>query len=227
MYVIDESSYRIDKTSFPSAEEAEQRAGEAARIVNRAISVYEMLEGELHFAFRVMPCGKVETDQPTVDPDSGDQIVQEYPVLGAVVAELDLITEELEAKGAVQLAARVDRVVGKLTADRVSPGVKMLVASLGKIKQTVKAASQPYDGKIYKTLKKWLRETDALGRFLYTLAKISDDNADDIEARIAKEEEGSKWAERAKGSVANYRSLADKLRKVADYANSKHMGLPG
>lgn len=130
MFVIDESSYRIDKTSFPTAEEAEQRAGEAARILNRAINVYELLEGELHFAFRVLPCGDVETEQPTVDPDTGDQIVQEYPVLGDITAELDLITEELEAKGATELAARLDRVVHKLTAEKTAPGIRKLVASL-------------------------------------------------------------------------------------------------
>jgi hypothetical protein len=130
MYVIDESSYRIDKTSFPTAEEAEQRAGEAARIVNRSISVYELLEGELHFAFRVLPDGAVEKDQPTVDPDSGDQITQEYHILGEVVAELDSITEALEAKGAVALAARVDRVVHQLSTREPSPGLRRLVASL-------------------------------------------------------------------------------------------------
>lgn len=127
MFVIDESSYRTDKTSFPTAEEAQQRAAEAARIVNRPINVYQMQEGALNFAFRVMPCGDVEYDQPTVEPETGDQIEQEYPVLGEVVKELDSITEALEAKGATELASRVDRVVHKLTSNRVSPGVRSLV----------------------------------------------------------------------------------------------------
>lgn len=155
MYVIDESSYRIDKTSFPTAEEAEQRAGEAARIVNRSISVYELLEGELHFAFRVMPCGEVAHDQPTVNPDSGDQITQEYPVLGEVVAELDSITEALEAKGAVALAARVDRVVGKLSVDRMSPGIKKLAASM-----MTTAARGSYDVKAKMPDGKWVDAND-------------------------------------------------------------------
>ena len=64
MFVIDEASFRIDKTSFPTSDEAEKRAGEAARMLGRAINVYELVGGELPFAFRVMPDGTVETENP-------------------------------------------------------------------------------------------------------------------------------------------------------------------
>lgn len=58
-YVLDESSYRTDKNTFPSPDEAKDRAEEAARILGRPVTVYELLNQALHFAFRVHPDGRV------------------------------------------------------------------------------------------------------------------------------------------------------------------------
>ena len=110
MYVIDESSFRVDKTSFPTAEEAEQRAAEAARIKGQAVNVYELIGGELHFAFRVMPDGSTENENPLTDPASGDMIEPATEVaLSSREEILDQVAESLETIGEVDLAAAVDR----------------------------------------------------------------------------------------------------------------------
>ncbi len=108
-FVIDESSYRIDKTAFPSEEEAEQRAAEAARILGRSINVYELLEGELHFAFRVMPDGSTEKENPLITEPGDDTQVEapNHAILGKLDI-LDEVAETLEGAGQVQLASRVD-----------------------------------------------------------------------------------------------------------------------
>lgn len=109
MYVIDESSFRIDKTSFPTADEAKQRAGEAARILGRAINVYELLAGELHFAFRVMPDGGVEDENPLTAPEAGGyQIEPAAPVALGELEIFDGVAEALEAAGQLRLATQVD-----------------------------------------------------------------------------------------------------------------------
>ncbi len=115
MFVIDESSLRIDKTSFPTSEEAEQRAAEAARIVGRAINVYELQEGVLNFAFRVLPDGTVEKDNPLSDAEPGDQIEPAAPVaLGEAIAKFDQIAEDLESRGDLATANRITAAVQHL-----------------------------------------------------------------------------------------------------------------
>ena len=111
-YVLDESSFRIDKTVFPTDDEAKQRAGEAARILGRPISVYELNAGELHFAFRVMPDGETDEEQPTVDPQPGDTIEPSAPaVLGRTrhAIMFDSVAQVLEDAGRPDLAAAIDR----------------------------------------------------------------------------------------------------------------------
>jgi len=112
-YVIDESSYRIDKTNFPTSEEAERRAGEAARMLGRAINVYELLAGELHWAFRVLPDGSVEESNPLEPEQSGEVVEEGMPVLGELEV-LDQVAEVLEQKGKLGLAAAVDQARAKL-----------------------------------------------------------------------------------------------------------------
>ncbi len=120
-YVLDESSFRVDKTVFPTAEEAEQRAAEAARIVGRPIAVYELVDQELGFAFRVMPDGTRDETQPTVDVPPGHVEEPSAPaILGrtrdAVMfdeATFDSIAEVMEQAGRLDLAAEVDSFVSK------------------------------------------------------------------------------------------------------------------
>ena len=115
-YVIDESSFRIDKTSFPSAEEAEARAGEAARIVGRAVNVYALQAGELNFAFRVLPCGTVEETNPLTEPQAGGQEIE--PAGPVALGVFDRVAEALETAGQVKLAAAVDQQATKVMAAR-------------------------------------------------------------------------------------------------------------
>jgi hypothetical protein len=113
MYVIDESSYRIDKTSFPTKEEATQRAAEASRILGRAINVYELLSGELHFAFRVMPDGTTDSTNPLDPQVGGEEIKPASPAVlgsfGRTLAILDDLAETFEARGNVDLAVKIDK----------------------------------------------------------------------------------------------------------------------
>jgi hypothetical protein len=133
-YVLDESSYRIDKTMFPTIEEAKQRAAEASRILGRAIAVYELTAGELNFAFRVMPDGSVEETQPTVEHQSPEP---DSPVaLGSVprkrhvdvIGRLDEIATVLELAGRPDLASVVDREAFART--RPSAGVANLARQI-------------------------------------------------------------------------------------------------
>jgi len=107
MYVIDESSYRVDKTNFPTLEEAQQKAGEAARILNRPINVYQLSAGELNFSVRVMPDGGIEHENPLTNPGPTDTIGPTMPSLGKVQV-LDEVAEVLEQAGKPDLAAKVD-----------------------------------------------------------------------------------------------------------------------
>jgi len=135
MYVIDESSYRIDKTAFPTKEEAEQRAAEAARILGRAVNVYELLAGELHFAFRVLPDGNPDMNNPLDTDHSGDVIKTESPaVLGTaferVLAELDDLAEKLELQGNTDLSLQVDKAVAHARKTGNIDGASVLAAKL-------------------------------------------------------------------------------------------------
>lgn len=105
-YVLDESSYRIDKNTFPSSDEASDRAAEASRILGRPITVYELTGGELHFAFRVMPDGTVDETNPLPE---GQPVEPEAPAVLGRVELLDTIAETLERAGRPDLAAAVDR----------------------------------------------------------------------------------------------------------------------
>lgn len=114
-YVLDTSSFRTDKTSFFTPEEAEERAGEASRILNRPINVYELEAGELLFTFRVMPDGSVEKENPLSDQEAGGaEIDSEVPVLGSAEL-LDVVAEIMEAEGKIELAAVVDAQRAQIT----------------------------------------------------------------------------------------------------------------
>lgn len=116
-FVLDESSYRVDKTVFPTAEEAEQRAAEAARVLGRAINVYELLDQMLNFAFRVLPDGSVEEDNPLTDPATENVAPTSPAVLGTV---LDDVAEVLEQRSSLDLAAEVDAFAEVITAPEAS-----------------------------------------------------------------------------------------------------------
>jgi len=85
MWILDESSYRIDKTNFPNREEAEQKAGEAARILGRPISVYQLLKGELIFDFKVLPDGSISKNDSTIEPVKDETVKNppSTPILGS------------------------------------------------------------------------------------------------------------------------------------------------
>lgn len=125
MFVLDESSYRVDKSAFETQDEAKQYAAEAARILGRAINVYELLNGELMFVFRVRPDGSTDTinlSEPM--PDStlppATQVVKgrnrsSEPSGSAARAAkardralLDNVADALERAGRTDLAAHVD-----------------------------------------------------------------------------------------------------------------------
>lgn len=104
-YVLDESSYRIDKNAFPTAEEAQDRAAEAARILGRPITVYELLNQTLHFAFRVHPDGRKCERNPLPEHEPIE------PTAPAVLGRrelFDTIAEVLEQQGRFDLAAALD-----------------------------------------------------------------------------------------------------------------------
>lgn len=116
-FVLDEASYRIDKNSFPTAEEAEQRAGEAARILGRAVNVYELIGGELLFAFRVMPDGAVERENPLDDPMPGTEIKPASPaVLGSVLDQIDVLADDAELNGQLGLSTSLDHLHSRIEA---------------------------------------------------------------------------------------------------------------
>lgn len=133
MFVLDESSYRIDKTNFPTREEAEQKAGEAARILGRAISVYTLINGELLLSFKVNPDGTVSYDDATHDPMKEETVDQPTtPILGDVdVGDLgkmikddisgeemfDEVAEIMEKAGRPDLAAVVDSETRRISSD--------------------------------------------------------------------------------------------------------------
>lgn len=105
-YVLDESSYRIDKNTFPTSDEASDRAAETARILGRAITVYELTGGELHFAFRVMPDGTIDETNPLPE---NEPVEPASPAVLGRMELLDTIAETLERAGRPDLAAAVDR----------------------------------------------------------------------------------------------------------------------
>jgi len=154
-YVIDESSYRIDKTSFASSEEAESRAAEAAKILGRAINVYALQAGELNFAFRVMPDGTVEDVNPLTEPQAGgEQIEPTAPVaLGAI---FDEVSEALESAGQLKLAAAVDH--QRLSRQRAKGARRKKPAKTRGLASTVKAAPSFDSGKAIKELNSMLSQ---------------------------------------------------------------------
>lgn len=118
MFVLDESSKEVLNNSFWSAEEAEVQAARSAKKLGRPINVYELVNGELMFAFRVRPCGKVETEGTNGDlTSSGDQVMTSPFVLGRSDI-LDHVAEFLERKGHFKLAAEVDAERSKLSATK-------------------------------------------------------------------------------------------------------------
>lgn len=137
-YVLDESSYRIEKNTFPSEEEAKDRAEEAARILGRAITVYELLNQELHFAFRVMPDGSVDKTNPLpehepVEPAAPVAIGSAEPEAAGSVQWIDLfdaIAETLEQSGRPDLAAEIDREA--VATDGPDESIKKMVYELKK-----------------------------------------------------------------------------------------------
>ena len=129
-FVLDESSYRIDKNTFPTAEEAQDRAGEAARILGRPITVYELLNQTLHFAFRVHPDGRVCERNPLPEH------VAIEPTAPAVLGyrsrrELfDAIAEVLERQGRFDLAAALDADGEAVAKDGPEFGLRSIVDRL-------------------------------------------------------------------------------------------------
>lgn len=133
-YVIDESSYRVDKTNYPTSEEAEQRASEAARILGRAVNVYELAAGELHFAFRVMPDGSTQKENPLTDTEPGSQVEPAGPVvmgsLEQALADLDEAAEKVEQQGNLELATEIDRAAQHARETGNVSGAAVLAAKL-------------------------------------------------------------------------------------------------
>lgn len=104
-YVLDESSYRIDKNTFPTTEEAQDRATEAARILGRPVTVYELVDRALHFAFRVHPDGRKCERNPLPEHEPIE------PTAPAVLGRrelFDTVAEVLEQQGRFDLAAALD-----------------------------------------------------------------------------------------------------------------------
>jgi hypothetical protein len=129
-YVLDESSYRIDRNHFPSKGEAQDRAAECARILGRSVSVYELVGQKLLFAFRVLPDGKIDKTNPLVDHKP---IEPESPVIvGQALARLDEAAEFLENAGRFDLAAAVDRAAAasQETTGSVDDGLEEMAAKL-------------------------------------------------------------------------------------------------
>lgn len=129
-WIIDESSYRTDKTAFPTEEEAIQKAGEAARILGRPIAVYKLMaqdfaaenthptyDSRLQHAGRVHPDGTWEEgDSPLAQHEAVQPTAP--AVLGMVIAELDAVAEELEAAGERELSTEVDQVAAELAVSK-------------------------------------------------------------------------------------------------------------
>jgi hypothetical protein len=119
-YVLDESSYRIDKNTFPTADEAQDRAGEAARILGRPVTVYELVNQELHFAFRVHPDGRKCKRNPLPEHEPIE------PTAPAVLGRrelLDTVAEVLEQQGRFDLAAALDAEDEVVGADDALSGI--------------------------------------------------------------------------------------------------------
>jgi len=132
-YVLDESSYRIDKNTFPTADEAEERAEETARILGRPITVYELVAQELHFAFRVMPDGTVDDTNPL--PEHVPVQPSAPAVLGTAKRPelLDWVAETLERAGRPELALAIDREAAEdeaVAVDGPERGVREIVERL-------------------------------------------------------------------------------------------------
>lgn len=110
-YVLDESSYRVDKTVFYDEADAKQRAEEAARILGRPVNVYTLENRELHFHCRVLPDGTVEETNPLTEAPEGHEEPTHSPaVLGRLsVRTADAVAQVLERVGRLDLAAQVDR----------------------------------------------------------------------------------------------------------------------
>lgn len=105
-FVLDESSYRIEKNTFPLREEAKNRAEEAARILGRPVTVYELVAQELHFAFRVMPDGSEDSTDPLPEHVA---VQPEAPAVLGRRQLLDAVADALERAGRPDLAVQVDQ----------------------------------------------------------------------------------------------------------------------
>lgn len=125
-WVIDESSYRIDKTAFADKQEAIQKASEAARILGRPISIYNLVEQDfsatnthpsydnrLQHAGRVHPDGSWEAGENPLE--NGEAVQPTGTVLGEVIAALDEIAVELDDLGEDELASDLDELVEDLS----------------------------------------------------------------------------------------------------------------
>lgn len=140
-YVLDEASYRIDKNTFPTADEAQDRAAEAARILGRPITVYELLNQELHFAFRVQPDGtkcecnplpEHEAIEPTAPAVLGRTVTTaaSKPTFRSRRELLDAIAETLEQHGRFDLAAAIDAEDEVVAKDGPEIGLRSIVDML-------------------------------------------------------------------------------------------------
>jgi hypothetical protein len=137
-FVVDESSYRIDKTVYPTCDEAIVVGLESARILGRRVNVYQLEEGVETFFGHAMPDGTFEKKEVNelAEPARNQEIQPVAPVaigkaqnhlggmtmaagfgkLNQIIATLDVISEALESRGEFELALAVDEQADKLSA---------------------------------------------------------------------------------------------------------------
>ena len=115
-YVLDESSYRTADNTFYTEDEARSVAHQAAEQLGRPVTVYELAAQELHFAFRVMPDGTVDTTDPlpehqAIEPSSPAAIGRVATAATKPSGRqsfFDTVAEALEQAGRYDLAAAID-----------------------------------------------------------------------------------------------------------------------
>lgn len=112
LWYIDPDSYRVDRTHFPTEDEAISKASECAHILGRSIRVWfhdDEAPADV-VKWRVMPDGSKEKEKAS---DEHEDRPADSPIMIGMV--LDEVAAALDERGADDLAEQLDAIMASLT----------------------------------------------------------------------------------------------------------------
>jgi len=109
-FVVDESSYRIDKTAYPTRDEAVNVGLESARILGRRVNVYQLEDGVETFIGHAMPDGTFDEKavNELAEPNRNQDIPPVAPVAIGATDQWSIVVPINDND-----RAKIDKILGK------------------------------------------------------------------------------------------------------------------